>query len=708
MGYETMRRITVAFLVVWLAVGCAGTTPTPNITGARIQAADSEPQSWLAHGRTYSEQRFSPLARITTANVGQLGLAWSHDIKARSARGVEATPIVVDGVVYATGPWSHVLALDAKTGKLLWEFDPQVSGAYGAKGCCDIVNRGVAVWAGKVYVGAFDGRLISLDAKSGTKVWETLTVDQTKDYTITGAPRIVKGKVLIGNGGADFGVRGYVSAYDADNGKMLWRFYTVPGNPADGFETKTVETIAKSWSGNWWKHGGGGTVWDSMAYDPALDLLYIGVGNGGPWNYKMRSDGSGDNLFLASVVALRPDTGEYVWHFQTTPAEDWDYTATQHMILADLTIDGRARKVLMQAPKNGFFYVLDRATGEFISGTPYVTVTWASGLDPKTGRPIEKPEARYSTTGKPLLVQPGPIGGHNWQPMSYSPTTGLVYLPAIEGAFFYMAAADPTTFQRRPGVFWNVGLDPASSTLPDDEAVRKAIRASAKGRLIAWDPVRRKPAWEAVFPIGWNGGTLATAGGLVFQGNGTGKFVAYDAANGTPLWEFFAQTGILAAPVTYEIDGEQYVTVLAGWGGALPLFAGEVVTQAPRDGVNRVLTFRLGARASLPAMQTAPKAFDPPAPSASPDTVARGRGLYELYCTQCHGHSVVAGGVVPDLRYASSLASSASYASIVLGGALIKNGMLSFAQYLQPDDVEAIRAYVIREAQCEKQRLANP
>ena len=702
-----MRRISVASLVVWLAVGCAGTSVTPNVTGARIQGADTEPQSWLAHGRTYSEQRFSPLTRITTANVGQLGLAWSHDIKARTARGVEATPIVVDGVVYATGPWSHVLALEAKTGKLLWEFDPQVSGAYGAKGCCDIVNRGVAVWAGRVYVGAFDGRLIALDAKTGTKVWETVTVDQTKDYTITGAPRVVKGKVLIGNGGADFGVRGYVSAYDADTGKLLWRFYTVPGNPADGFETKTVETIAKTWAGEWWKYGGGGTVWDSMAYDPALDLLYIGVGNGGPWNYKMRSDGKGDNLFLASIVALRPDTGEYVWHFQTTPAEDWDYTATQHMILADLTIDGRARKVLMQAPKNGFFYVLDRATGEFISGTAYVNVSWASGLDPRTGRPIEKPEARYSTTGKPLLVQPGPIGGHNWQPMSYSPATGLVYLPATEGAFVY-AAADPSTFRSRPGVFWNTGLNPASSTLPDDEAVRKAIRASAKGRLIAWDPVQKKPRWEAVFPIGWNGGTLATAGGLVFQGNGTGKFVAYDAASGASLWDFFAQTGILAAPVTYEVDGEQYVTVLAGWGGALPLFAGEVVTEAPRGGVNRILTFKLGGRASLPALQTARKALDPPALTASAEMVARGRGLYEIYCTQCHGHSVVAGGVVPDLRYAPSLSSPDSYASIVLGGALVKNGMVPFAQYLKPDDVEAIRAYVIREAQREKQRLASP
>ena len=701
------RGIGAALLVVSLVVGCSGTTMTRDIAGARILAADTEPHNWLAHGRTYSEQRFSPLAKITTSNAGQLGLAWSHDITTRTARGVEATPIVVDGVLYATGAWSHVFALEAKTGRLLWEFDPQISGAYGAKGCCDVVNRGVAVWAGKVYVGAFDGRLIALDAKTGSKVWETLIVDQTKDYTITGAPRIVKGKVIIGNGGADFGVRGYVSAYDADTGTMLWRFYTVPGNPADGFETNTVETIAKTWNGEWWKHGGGGTVWDSMSYDPALDLLYVGVGNGASWNYKMRSDGKGDNLFLASIVALRPDTGAYVWHFQTTPGEDWDYTATQHMILADLTIDGRARQVLMQAPKNGFFYVLDRATGEFISGTQYVNVTWASGLDPRTGRPIEKPEARYSTTGKPLLVRPGPIGGHNWQPMSYSPATGLVYLPATDGAAFYMAA-DATTFQRRPSIFWNNGLNPVASTLPDDEAVRKAIRASAKGLLIAWDPIRKKAAWEVVFPIGWNGGTLATAGGLVFQGNGTGKFVAYDAANGRPLWEFFAQTGILAAPVTYEVDGEQYVTVLAGWGGALPLFAGEVVTQAPRGGVNRVLTFKLGAGATLPALSTVRAPFNPPALTAAQPILDQGRGLYQIYCTQCHGHSVVAGGVVPDLRYAPSLASSDTYAAVVLGGSLIRNGMLSFAQYLKPQDVEAIRAYVIREAQREKQRLAAP
>ena len=322
-----------------------------------------------------------------------------------------------------------------------------------------MVNRGVAVWAGKVYVGAFDGRLIALDAKTGKKVWETLTVDQSQDYTISGAPRVVKGKVIIGNGGADFGVRGYVSAYDAETGTMAWRFYTVPGNPKDGFESKTVEMIAKTWHGEWWRHGGGGTVWDSMAYDPDLDLLYIGVGNGGPWNYTMRSDGKGDNLFLASIVA----------------------------------IDGRARKVLMQAPKNGFFYVLDRATGEFISGTPYVNVTWANGLDPKSGRPIEKPEARYSAAGKPALVAPGPLGGHNWQPMSYSPATGLVYVPALDGGFMYVPA-DPQSFQRRAGVFWNNGLHAISSSLPDDEAIRKAIRASAKGRIIAWTRSSENPS----------------------------------------------------------------------------------------------------------------------------------------------------------------------------------------------------------------------
>jgi quinohemoprotein ethanol dehydrogenase len=682
-----------------------GTALAADVNAQRIIAADKEPGNWLSHGRTYSEQRFSPLTKIGPSNIEQLGLAWSLDIKSRTARGVEATPIVVDGIMYTSGAWSHVLAIEAKTGRLLWEFDPQIPGEYAAKGCCDVVNRGVAVWGGKVFLGAFDGRLIALDAKTGSKVWETLTVDQSHDYTITGAPRVVKGKVIIGNGGAELGVRGYVSAYDADTGKMAWRFYTVPGNPKDGFETKTVEMIAKTWGGEWWKFGGGGTVWDSMAYDPDLDLLYLGVGNGSTWNYKIRSDGKGDNLFLSSMVAIRPDTGDYVWHFQTTPGEDWDYTATQHMILVDLMIDGKLRKCILQAPKNGFFYVLDRETGEFISGTPYGTVTWAEGLDPKTGRPIEKAEARWSTLNKAALVLPGPLGAHNWHPMSYSPQTGYVYIPAIEAGFGYVPV-ESKGFERRPGL-WNLGVDMVAAAIPEDEATRKAIRASTKGRLVAWDPIARKPAWVVEHPLPWNGGLLSTASGLLFQGNGQGKFVAYDAASGKKLWDFHAQTGIIAAPVTYEVDGEQYVTVNAGWGGAAPTVVGEIVLDAAKGKFNRVLTFKLGGKADLPPLKTAARPLDPPPATAAAEKVAAGKGLYHSYCMACHGDTAVSGGMVPDLRYSATLPSPEIWKSIVLDGAMVKNGMISFARHLKAEDVETLRAYIVQRAHDEKKRLAD-
>ncbi|MCI0347446.1 MAG: PQQ-binding-like beta-propeller repeat protein, partial [Chloroflexi bacterium] len=375
-----MRRFGLVLAIGALgAVGCGSKAPgdaearpvlvtpadharavTSTVDDARLRGAAGEASNWLSHGRDQAETRHSPLTRIDEHNVSQLGLAWWFDTQ--TTRGLEATPIVVDGVLFTSGSWSVVFAIDARTGKLLWRHDPEVPREWGGKVCCDVVNRGVAVYRGRVYAGTLDGRLLALDAGTGQVVWSVVTVDQTRPYSITGAPRVVKGKVIIGNGGAEFGVRGYVSAYDAETGKMAWRFYTVPGDPKKPFESKTVEMIARTWAGEWWKYGGGGTVWDSMAYDPELDLLYIGVGNGSPWNYKLRSDAKGDNLFLASIVAIKPDTGDYVWHFQTTPGEDWDYTATQHMILADLQIDGRARKVIMQAPKNGFFYVLDRAT----------------------------------------------------------------------------------------------------------------------------------------------------------------------------------------------------------------------------------------------------------------------------------------------------------------------------------------------------------
>ena len=372
----------LASLLVFGACSPAETAaPAPEQTGAIAGNADTikvNAGDWPLHGRTYDESRHSPLDAINTETVGELGLAWYHDMDTR--RGQEATPIVIDGVIYVTSAWSKVHAFDARTGDLLWQYDPEVPGEWAVRGCCDVVNRGVAYHDGKIFFGTFDGRLIALDATDGSPVWEIDTItDRDKFYTITGAPRVVKGRVLIGNGGGEFGVRGYVSAYDAQTGELDWRFYTVPGNPDAPFENPILEMAAETWTDEWWKLGGGGTVWDSMAYDAELDLLYIGVGNGSPWNPKFRSPEGGDNLFLSSIVALRPDTGEYVWHFQTTPGDQWDFTATQQMILADMEIEGAPRKVLMQAPKNGFFYVIDRETGAFISAEPFVPVTWADG-----------------------------------------------------------------------------------------------------------------------------------------------------------------------------------------------------------------------------------------------------------------------------------------------------------------------------------------
>ena len=365
---------------------------------------------WRTHGGNYADDRFSALDKIDSENVDKLGLAWSYELG--TSRGIEATPIIHNGIMYVTSTWNIVHAMDAKTGEPLWAFDPEIDKEQAAKGCCDVVNRGVAIWGENVYTATMDGRLIALNARTGAKSWDIQTIDKSKPYTITGAPRIIKGKVMIGNGGAELGVRGYFSAYDAETGEMIWRFYTVPGNPKDGFENETMRMAAETWTGEWWASGGGGTAWDSMAYDPELDLLYVGVGNGSPWNQAIRSPEGGDNLFLSSIVAVRPDTGEYVWHYQTTPGETWDYTATQHMILADLEIEGQTRQVIMQAPKNGFFYVIDRATGEFISANNFVPVNWATSIDPETGRPIEVPEARYGTK-EPYFQTPGPLGAHN-------------------------------------------------------------------------------------------------------------------------------------------------------------------------------------------------------------------------------------------------------------------------------------------------------
>jgi PQQ-dependent dehydrogenase (methanol/ethanol family) len=675
------------------AEGEAASAAIAAVDGARIEAADSEPGNWLTHGRTYGEQRFSPLTDINADNAARLGLAWYYDLDTK--RGQEATPIVVDGHMFVSTAWSKVKALNAATGELLWAYDPEVPGTKAVDVCCDVVNRGVAVWKGRVYLGTLDGRLIALDAASGDPVWSVQTTDPELPYSITGAPRVFDDKVVIGNGGAEFGVRGYVSAYDTDTGELVWRFHTVPGDPSEPFESKAMELAARTWNGEWWKMGGGGTVWDAIVFDPALGLVYIGVGNGSPWNQDIRSPGGGDNLYLSSIVALHADTGEYAWHYQTTPGETWDYTATQPLILADLEIGGRTRKVIMQAPKNGFFYVLDRETGEFISAEPFATVTWASAIDAETGRPIENPEARYSGPA-PSVVAPGPGGAHSWQPMAYNPQTGLVYIPVQDAAFPYFA---DNAFERT-GLGFNTGVDFDLASMPQVPEVKAEIMSSVKGFLLAWDPVNQDEAWRAEYPGPSNGGVLTTAGNLVIQGTASGDVVAYRADDGERLWSAPAHTGVLAGPVSYEAGGEQYIAVAAGWGGVFSLAPGEIGLMSGRLGNNsRILAFKLGGNEEMPPDGTLVElTFDPPKVEANEETVAHGKALYHRHCVVCHGDAAVSGGLLPDLRASPAIGDQRTFQSIVLDGVRREFGMVSYAAELDADDAEAIRAYVVARA----------
>ena len=659
-----------------------------SITAERLAAADTDTSNWLTHGRTYDEQRFSPLAEINKDNVDQLRLAWYFDVPTN--RGMEATPIVVDGRMYVTGSWSIVYALDAATGEELWRYDPKVPKSWGQYACCDAVNRGVAVWGDSVFVGTLDGYLVALDAATGDERWRVDTIDRKPPYTITGAPRAVNGLVIIGNGGADYGVRGYVSAYDTDSGEMRWRFYTVPGNPEDGFENEALEKAAATWKGEWWQYGGGGTVWDSMAYDAELNLLYIGVGNGSPWNQRIRSPGGGDNLFLSSIVALRPETGEYVWHYQTTPGESWDFTATQQMVLADMAIDGEARKVLMQAPKNGFFYVLDRSNGELISAEPYVSISWATAVDKTTGRPVEVAGARYEDGV--FIVKPSGLGGHNWHSMAFSPERKLVYLPSQD---FFAPYVDEADFEFTEG-FWNTGIEFEGLETPDDPAIAAELLRSMTGQLVAWDPVAQKEVWRYQHAGPWNGGALATAGDLVFQGSLIGEFAAYDAANGQRLWQFQSQTGIAAAPVSYRVDDQQHIAVAAGWGSVFGLLGSEGIASLGLKNRSRILAFKLGGQAALPAVEqvAAAQIPEPPASDASAREITEGKDIYYERCAACHGVDVASGGVLPDLRRLTK-EKHAIWDEIVLGGMLRDIGMPAFAQILSEEDSDAVHAFVI-------------
>jgi len=686
----------LALVAASLALAACNSGPEAgNVTEARLLAAEDNGDDWLSPGRTYAEQRFSPLTDIDDANVSELSLAWAVELD--TSRGQEATPVVVDGTMYVSTAWSKIMALDAVSGEVLWRYDPRPKGAQGAYACCDVVNRGVAVWEGKVFAGTIDGRLVALDAATGELLWDTLTVDQDKPYTITGAPRVVRGKVFIGNSGAELGVRGYVSAYDADTGELAWRFYTVPGNPADGPDgAASDEAFARfaraTWNGTWWEMGGGGTVWDSIVYDAEFDQLLVGVGNGSPWNHRARSAGRGDNLFLASILALDPDTGGYKWHYQLNPGETWDFTATQQMTLADLAIDGEVRKVVMQAPKNGFFYVIDRSNGKLIGAEPYAPQNWAERIDVATGRPVERPEARYADA--PHLTFPSGIGAHAWQPMSYSPLTGLVYIPAMHVPLSY---GDDVNYTRRIGR-WNTGvsfLAPPEGSVTGATALerRAALAAANKGMLVAWDPVKQEARWTIEQPWPWNGGTLATAGNLVFQGDPYGVFRARAADTGRELWSFDAQRGIIAGPVTFRAGGEQYVAVLAGYGGSMGMATqSDWMRRPPPNGV--LLAFKIGGTgklAKLPPLE--PRPYATSAERFTPAQLAEGEAQYFGFCTICHN-----GPVNPDLTRSPLATSGAAWRQVVIDGSLADVGMIGFKPWLTAAQAEAIRGYVLAEA----------
>ena len=693
MKKQLLTAAVSALFVCTVGTSVAGKPSGADVDTARIANANAEPGNWMTTGHSYDEQRYSALDKINTGNVSKLGLAWSYKLDVD--RGTEATPLVIDGVMYTTGAFSIVYALDAGSGKLLWKFDPKVPKAKAATGCCDVGNRGVAVRKGKVYVGAFDGRLIALNAKTGKKIWETdTTLKQFHTYTITGAPIVVKDKILIGNGGAEFGVRGYVSAYDAETGKLDWRFFTVPGDPAKPQENKALEMAAKTWQGDKWvQTGGGGTVWNTIAYDPDLNLVYFGTGNGIEWNRQLRGqDQKQSNLFLSSIVAVKADTGEYAWHYQEVPGDMWDYDADANVVMADLTIGGKPRKVLLHAPKDGFFYVLDRATGELLSADAFAPMNWAKGIDMATGIPQIDYNAVDWTTG-PKIVSPSAFGAHNWQPMSFNPKTGLVYIPEQESAGL-LAPDNDAKFDGREGA-WNLGNQPFA--LPEDVKQLEPIAKSFKGKLMAWDPVARKATWTQDYVSLWNGGTMTTAGDLVFQGTADGRVVAYAADSGNKLWESPADTGVVAGPVTYTVKGEQYVTFMAGWGGVYPLLMGGLSQYLKVKPEARILTYKIGGTATLPPPKNEPAPLPtPPALTADDKTVEVGRNTFNANCAVCHGANAMSGGVIPDLRYLTP-EKHAIFPGIVYG-ARAEHGMPSFANRLKPEQVDAIHQYLIKRA----------
>ncbi len=666
--------------------------PAANVTAKRLDNAAREPGQWMTYGGTYSEQRFSRLKQINASNVSRLGVKWFADYETNQDQ--HGSPLYIDGVIYVSTARNVLYAFDGKTGKQLWKYDPMIHGER-IRYNVGLVNRGIAAWRGKIYMGTLDSRLVAVDAKTGKEVWSTDTVpeslglgDMGNHYSITMAPRAAKGKVFIGGSGGEFGVRGWIAAYDAETGKEVWRFWTVPGNPAKGFESPALARAAQTWSGEWWKGGGGGTVWDSAVYDPVTDLLYFGTGNATPWNPRVREPQTDDDLYTASIVAVNPDTGAYVWHYQETPSDAWDYDAVSPMMTADIAIGGKRRHVILQPSKNGFFYVLDAATGKLISADPFTVENWATGVDMETGRPIVVPAARYGT--EPWDLAPGVQGGHSWHPNAYSPLTGLVYIPAWE-SYFTMASPAPGSRLGPPGGF---SLGVAMGVRVPPGKLKPYDRHGVSGRLEAWDPVARKVVWET--PPFDNGrptsGVLATAGNLVFMGDGGGKVLsAYDAKTGAKLWSFDAKTAIYAAPISYELGGVQYIAASVGGAAQGGYFA-------PTNA--RMLVFALGGHVVLPEPPPyTPPQLNPPPSTASAAVIAHGSEVYSQYCSICHGvNGRQARTSFPNLTVTPLLWTQDGFDAVVLQGARADKGMGSFAKDLKPEDTVAVRDFLISRA----------
>jgi quinohemoprotein ethanol dehydrogenase len=652
----------------------------------------SDGRDWPAFGRTYGEQHYSPLDSIDETNVSRLGLAWSLDLDAENT---VTGPIAVAGRIYFATGYSVVHAVDVASGKELWKYNPEAAQVSGHKLRQGWGSRGIAYWNGKVFTGTQDGRLIAIDVETGKPVWEvhTFAADDENRF-ISGPPRAFDGKVIVGHGGADSGnVRGYVTTYDAETGKQLWRFYTVPGNPDNGFENEAMEMAAKTWSGDWWKFGGGGTVWNAMTYDAESDTVFIGTGNGAPWNHRIRSKGNGDNLFLCSIVALDGKTGAYKWHYQINPGESWDYNAAMDMELADLDIQGQHRKVLITAPKNGFVYVIDRTNGKLISAEPFAKVTWASKIDLASGRPVENPLARFPN-GQTFTMWPSMFGAHSWQPMAYNPKVGMVYIPVIEmGANFDDKGIDLEHWQRPTGnvVGWGVNLGTA---IKDDDKI------NGTSSLTAWDPVNQRRVWKIPTAGPLSGGVLTTSGNLVFQGQLDGTFSAYAAPTGKLLWQFAAGAPVLAPPITYRVDGKQFLTVLTGIGTSATVL-GPLLPKSVdfRTQARRVLTFALNGSKNLPKIVDESESW-PEDPTFHPDAAgaARGAAQFGLRCVMCHGSNAVSGGGAPDLRKSSVPLSDEAFVQIVRGGALVSAGMPAWSE-LTDQQLADIRQYIRAEAQ---------